>query len=253
MLSTKKNKKKEEEEPISKMFFPYNRKKIRNISLENRDLENYNFQIYLRDCLSGNIKLSKLPEEELFIHLHKSNLKGNKIIGDLTPMLYKGYPIYFHYNENTFDEEYKKQHPTFFLDDKAPEKLKSKYYGIRYVFEISCIDGILKKSEYHCRNTLSLQEYLEYYQFLKGKNLSNFRLEPKEYLIMQIIEKYGLVETKKRLKELINSPFSFYGILFNLLSEKKTTNYNPFPLPNEISDEEEIERILAVIKKAEKN
>lgn len=221
--------------------------KVKGKSLENRNLENYNLEIHLR-TIPKNITLPQSSEEELFIHLHKSNLKGNKIIGDLTPMVYQGYPIYFRYTEDTFDEEYKKQYPTFFLDKDAPMNLKNKYYGMHSSFEESFIHGIFKKSTYCIRNSLSFEEYLENYKFLKGKYLENFYIEPTEYLKIQLVEKLGLEETKKQLKKLADSPISFYGLLFGLLNEERLP-YNPLPIEKRISNEEEVEQILEMIKK----
>ena len=42
------------------------------------------------------------------------------------------------------------------------------------------------------RQTLTLDEYLKYYKFLKGKYLGNFNINKQDLLQIEIIEKYGI-------------------------------------------------------------
>lgn len=216
--------------------------KKENIIGEN--LEDFRLTIPLEDILfSIPIKHPRIPEEEIFVHLEKTNLKGNTIIGDLYPIFQDGFPIYFKYAEDTFDDNFKQNHPKFFLDDKAPKAIKEKYYGTRYC---SLITAENKCYLYFTRNCLNFEEYLKYYSFLHGKYLGNFRIESKEYVKIQLVEKLGLEETEKILKKILHSPYSIYAFLYGILTNNNFP-YNPFPIEREMNTEE-INQLLLLLK-----
>lgn len=219
---------------------------LHKVSIEAENLENCNMDIELkRIYIPKERRKPKFPEDELFIFLNKTNLKGNHIIDDLTPIRYNGYDIYFNYSEDTFDEKFKNNHPEFFLDEKAPDKLKSDYYKVHYCSLIK-EDGTTFR--FFERSTLDLAKYLQYYEFLRGKYLGNFKIEPKELLKIQFVDTYGIEEAKRIIEKLEDSPISFYAAIIKIM-EGQENPYDPYPKHWELSTEEEREQMQLLLKK----
>ena len=215
-------------------------------SIEGKNLENCNLNIELKKLyIPKERKQPKFPEDELFIFLNKTNLKGNHIIGNLEPVQYNGYSIYFSYSEDTFDKTFKQEHPEYFLSKKAPHNLKRDYYEAHYYTLIK------ENGDYFCffeRSTLDFAKYLKYYEFLKGKYLGNFKMDPKELLKIQFVETYGIEEAKKVLENLANSPLSFYAEIRGKM-EAKGNLYDPFPNHWELSPNQEREQMYLLLQK----
>lgn len=171
------------------------------------NLENLNLDINLREVFvpfGGRAKWGNNFLEPLFsfshfggddfLNIKDSKLSGNNITGDLTPfkdnLYYK--PVYFYYSEETFDDNYKLKYPQFFISKDAPLDLREKYYNPK-----NCILEIdHRKYNAFVRQTLTFDEYLKYYNYLKGKYLGNFSIGEQDLKQIKIIEKYGLKEGK---------------------------------------------------------
>ena len=193
--------------------------------IQNLNLENLNLDINLREvfvpfngsCKFGNNILSSVFNTyrgDYFLKLQNSRLGGNIVTGDLT--LFEGNthtkPVYVWYSEETFDDNYKSQYPQFFLSKDAPEELREKYYNPKIIYEevvdpvavIHDLEEKNKKVKSLVRQTLTLDEYLKYYKFLKGKYLGNFSISKQDLLQIEVIEKYGL-EQREAILEHINN------------------------------------------------
>ncbi len=188
----------------------------------------------------------RVPEEDLFIHLENSNLKGKNIIGDLNPLVCNGYQYFFCYSEDTFDEEYKKEYPDYFLDPNAPEDVKILYYNIRY---IALIDEKDQKYLYYCKKYLDYENYLKYYEFLRGKYLGNFNIQPSDLLKIQLTEKFGIEGARYIFEKARTKPQNFYAILRSEIKEEPLVCYNPYPSLTNVDNNQEAELALALIKK----
>lgn len=140
-------------------------------NLENVNLENSNLDINLRKISVKEFKNDEYGDS--FIKINKSNLKGNNVYGGLEPL---NNEIYFWYSEDTFDDSYKSKYNKFFLNENAPYSLKDKYYNPKMKLVIS------NKKQYivFIKNTLTFDEYMDNYDFLKGKYLGNFSISDEE-------------------------------------------------------------------------
>lgn len=167
---------------------------IQDINLENRGLDIDLDKIFLpyhgRVLYHNTVLCPLFRLGDDFIDLTNSNLKGNNVIGDLKNK-YESGPnglvsiCTFIYSENTFDENYKMEHPEFFLDSDAPEKLKDKFY--KPAIKIAKIPQHSEVFEYQdslClyRQTLTFDEYQRYYEFLKGKYIERFNISADDYV-----------------------------------------------------------------------
>lgn len=193
--------------------------------IQNINLENLNLDINLREvfvpfngsCIFGNNILSSVFNSysgDYFLRIKNSRLGGNNVTGDLT--LFEGNshtrPVYVWYSEETFDDNYKSQYPQFFISKDAPEELREKYYNPRIIYKEEVDPALVvnnleeKQREIKCfvRQNLTLDEYLKYYKFLKGKYLGNFSISKQDLLQIEIIEKYGL-EQREAILEHINN------------------------------------------------
>ena len=144
-----------------------------------------------------------------FIYLNRSNLKGNNVIGDLNNAaeIHRGYKrvCTFIYNDDTFDEEYKKVHPQYFLDDNAPSELREKYYNplVRKEHIPTLLDIDNKEEKIvHYRQHLTFEEFLQYYQFLHGKYIERFRINKLDYNKIKLVEALGLEQAKQIIENL---------------------------------------------------
>lgn len=196
--------------------------------IQNINLENLNLDINLREvfvpyngsCKFGNNILPSVFNTyrgDYFLQIKNSRLGGNNITGDLK--LFEGNshtrPVYVWYSEETFDDNYKLQYPQFFLSKDAPEELREKYYNPKIIYEevvdpvaiINDLEDKNKKVKSLVRQTLTLDEYLKYYKFLKGKYLGNFSISKQDLLQIEIIEKYG-IEQRDAILEHINNMMS---------------------------------------------
>lgn len=176
------------------------------------NLENLNLDINLREVFvpfGGRAKWGNNFLEPLFsfshfggddfLNIKDSKLSGNNITGDLTPFKDNSYykPVYFYYSEETFDDNYKLKYPQFFISKDAPLDLREKYYNPK-----ECILEIEhRKYNAFVRQTLTFDEYLKYYKYLKGKYLGNFSISKHDLKQIKIIEKYGLEKGKVIFKE----------------------------------------------------
>lgn len=193
--------------------------------IQNVNLENLNLNINLRNVFVpyngsakiGNNVVSPVLSSysgDYYLKINNSRLGGNNIIGDLNAFQGSSHfnPVYIWYSEETFDYKYKSEHPQFFISKDAPEELREKYYNPRIIYKevvdpiavINNLEEETKKIESLVRHTLTLDEYLKYYKFLKGKYLGNFSISKEDLLQIEIIEKYGLEEREKILAHINN-------------------------------------------------
>ena len=157
---------------------------------------------------------NNLLNPDYILRIKNSRLGGNNVTGDLT--LFEGNshtrPVYVWYSEETFDDNYKSQYPQFFISKDAPEELREKYYNPKIIYETTNEqDGIIidlkeknEDTKILVRQTLTLDEYLKYYKFLKGKYLGNFFISPQDLLQIETIEKYGLEQRDEIIKDITN-------------------------------------------------
>ena len=193
--------------------------------IQDIDLENLNLDINLRNIFvpyNGSVKIGNSILKSVFssysgdyyLQINNSRLGGNNVTGDLT--FFEGTlgcsPVYIWYSEETFDDKYKSQYPQFFISKDAPEELREKYYNPRIIYETTNEqDGIIldlkeknEDTKILVRQTLTLDEYLKYYKFLKGKYLGNFSISPQDLLQIETIEKYGLEQRDEIIKDITN-------------------------------------------------
>lgn len=207
-----------------KSKFDFSELNLESEDIQNIDLENLNLDINLRNVFVpynasvkvGNNVINSVYNSysgDYFLQLNNSRLGGNNVTGDLT--LFEGIlgyePVYIWYSEETFDYKYKSQYPQFFISKNAPEELREKYYNPIIIYEenneqiktISNLEENLKEIKTLIRQTLTFDEYLKYYKFLKGKYLGNFSISEKDLLQIKIIEKYGLEQRDATLEDII--------------------------------------------------
>ena len=193
--------------------------------IQNIDLENLNLDINLRNVFvpyNGSVKIENSVLNSVFssysgdyyLQINNSRLGGNNVTGDLT--FFEGTlgynPVYIWYSEETFDDKYKSQYPQFFISKEAPEELREKYYNPRIIYEttnnqVRTMPNLKEKQKEIkslARQTLTFDEYLKNYKFLKGKYLGNFSISQEDLLQIEIIEKYGLLKRDALLKDINN-------------------------------------------------
>lgn len=203
-----------------------NKKDIQGLNLENQ-----NRQINLRQIwipFDYESKYLHKKSKECFIDLHHTNLKGNKVEENLAFVHNEELgTAYFWYNEDTFDEAYKANYPEYFLDAKAPKELKEKYYNPKIIDAESLERQTLTLKEYikyyeilngnyHQileRQTLTFKEYIKYYKYLRGKYLGNFKISEKERAEIAFIDYFGIETAKEKLEQLKHIPFSHKELL----------------------------------------
>lgn len=183
---------------------------VANDDIQNINLENLNLNINLRDIF---VPFNGASVGDDFLNLKNSRLGGNNVTGDLT--FFEGdSPVYIWYSEETFDDNYKSRYPQFFISKEAPKELREKYYNpefyyidIKELFPTFYLVKHLDKPvliENFDRQTLTLNEYLKYYKFLKGKYLGNFKISKQDLLQIEIIEKYGLEPSETILDQTVD-------------------------------------------------
>ncbi len=228
--------------------------------IQNLNLENVGCYINLRNIFVPFGHRRKMENDSLpllmsygdcFLFLNKANLKGNNVEGDLSPFHdSREGNVYFWYSEDTFDKAYKEKYPFYFLDANAPQELKEIYYNPTLVKEkiptIHNIDG--EEVTYLKRQTLSFQEYMKYYQFLRGKYLGNFNINGQELFKINIVERYGLEQAKEILINLSYYPLPL-NQLFDLLSKMNDSELNNALLSykDDTENSVEIEEILQTL------
>lgn len=209
--------------------FDFSELNVNDDDIQNINLENLNLDIDLREVFvpfngsqfSGKsvfLPIVKVPGDS-FLNISNSRLAGNNVSGSLEKFgddLY-GNQTYIWYSEETFDDEYKLKYPQFFLSKDAPEELRQKYYNpimvSKEIIDLSHITADSEENRYikiqvPVRQTLTIDEYLKYYEFLKGKYLGNFYINEQDLLQIDIIERYGLErreEILSHIKSTINS------------------------------------------------
>ena len=228
--------------------FDFSELNVNDDDIQNINLENLNLDIDLREVfvpfngsqLFGKNVLLPIVKEpgDSFLNISNSRLAGNNVSGSLEKFvddLY-GNQTYIWYSEETFDDEYKSKYPQFFLSKDAPEELRQKYYNpimvSREIIDLSHITADSEENRYikiqvPVRQTLTIDEYLKYYEFLKGKYLGNFYINEQDLLQIDIIERYGL----ERREEILSHIKSRINII-NQIADCE--NYNI----NEISDKD---------------
>lgn len=193
-------------------------------NIQNLDLENLNLDINLREVfvpyngtsMIGNNIISPVFNTytgDYFLEINKSRLGGNNVTGDLS--FFEGKrkhtkPVYVWYSEETFDDKYKSQYPQFFLSKDAPKELREKYYNPQILIDkvvdpaavIHDLENKYREIEILKRQVLSLDEYIKYYEFLKGKYLGNFNINKFDLQKINLIEKYGLSKAKVLFKNI---------------------------------------------------
>lgn len=214
--------------------------------IQHVNLENLNLNINLRNVFvpyNGTVKIGNNIITSMFssysgdyyLKINDSRLGGNNVTGDLTFFEGNRYskPVYVWYSEETFDEEYKSQYPQFFISKDAPEKLREKYYNPRIIYKevvdpvavIHDLEEKHKEIQSLVRQTLTIDEYLKYYKFLKGKYLGNFSISKQDLSQIEVIEKYGL-EQRDVILEHINN------MMNNINQTAECENY----IINEVDD-----------------
>ncbi len=162
--------------------------------------------------LNLTIDLNKLETYDYsFLDLSDTSLKGNNIKGDLNPK--NGVKIL--YNEDTFDEIYKREHPEFFLSSDAPDELKKIYYIYNYRYNIEN------------RIKLDFETYLKYYNYLKGKSLVYVHLDEKDSFKIRLINIFGLEESLNIIKNLcdINLPIEYLLVSLSKMNNDEILYY----------------------------
>ncbi len=219
-----------------------------------KDISNLHLKIYLRkyDVKCYNLDRLVAIKKINYIDLTNACLKGNDIIGDLLPLKlfiktskrYLIKKIYFFYNEDTFDEKYKKEHPEFFLSSDAPDELKEMYYNPK---EIE-ING----NPYLIRKELTLENFLKYYKYLKDKSLENFKIKEETKVIIKLIKLFGLDYTVNIIKRLASFklPISKVIPILNDMTDVELEYYF-LNLDDEtlIENDKFCEKIISKIKK----
>ncbi len=190
-----------------------------NKDIQNLNLENLNLNINIRKLWVPYERESYyrhfIPTNKTrFLHLNKSNLKGNNVEGDLSPFYDSRFgSVFIWYSEDTFDAVYKEKYPKFFLSKDAPKELKKIYYNPEikdFVIRKKQTDQIVEKGKAYTRQTLTFEEYLNYYEYLQGKYLGNFKIEEKDKIMIQLVDYYGLEKSRKILNQLANLNLPFY-------------------------------------------
>lgn len=178
---------------------------------------------------------------DYYLKINNSRLNGNNVTGGLNSFKNDFYGItsyvYVWYSEETFDDKYKAQYPQFFISKDAPEELREKYYNPRIIYK-ETVDpvAVLHDLEYKnkqikslVRPSLTLDEYLKYYKFLKGKYLGNFLISKQDLIQIEIIEKYGLKEREAILEHIntmmnnINKSADCEKFIINEANNKEVT------------------------------
>ncbi len=175
--------------------------KIKDIYADNLDfldLKDANLTIDLR-----KFDTARNPNHK-FINLFYTNLKGNKVIGDLYPI--KEYNMKYYYNENTFDDNYKTEHPEFFLSSEAPDELKEIYYR---------------------HGELDFETYLKYYKYLKNKYLGNFSIKEDDNIKIRLLHIFGINNVKIIITSLceMNMPINYVLEIINKMSDNEIKYY----------------------------
>ena len=135
--------------PPQDMYGCYEERRLVEVNLEGNDLSGMNFT-------EINIESTNLTDTGAVIELLslanyfllETKLAGCNIIGK---------PNNIFYSESTFSDEYKKQHPEYFLDENAPDELKEAFYGSS-AWNYEIVNNI----------------FSDYKYFLQGKNLKRF-------------------------------------------------------------------------------
>ena len=205
---------------------------IRNLNLENKGLNidlRKLFVPYGGSIKYGNNILRGIGQlGDVFLDLRKTNLRGNSIIGDLdtytTTGAYGREDVYTTYSKDTFDEEYIKSYPEFFLNDNAPEELKNKFYNPQSITE-EYDTTIFDRQEdleirpgkrmvsYYKRQVLTFEEYLKYFEYINGKYLGNFNISKVDLIKIKSVEYYGIKMTLENLKKLSSTAKAYQEYL----------------------------------------
>lgn len=200
-----------------------NGKDIQTLNLENKNLEIDIRKIWIPyDRESVYIKHEK--PKDVFIHLNHTNLKGNHVTGNLSPIEGNGPNgeylgrAYYWYNEETFDETYKENYPEYFLDKNAPIELKEKFYNPKIIESVrrKLTEIEMEKDIFLERQTLTFKEYCKYYTYLRGKYLGKFKIDKKERAEIAFVDYFGLEEAKEIVERLSSIDLSLEEILKRL-------------------------------------
>lgn len=192
--------------------------------IQYQNLENLNLDINLREVFipfNGKRKFGRnvissvfsTYTGDYFLDIHESRLSGNCVKGDLSFFKdSRSNIVYVWYSETTFDNKYKNKYPQFFLSKDAPKELIEKYYNPQILIDkvvspaavIHDLEDKYRNIEILKRQVLSLDEYIEYYEFLKGKYLGNFNINKFDLQKINLIEKYGLEKAQLLFQEIDN-------------------------------------------------
>lgn len=120
-------------------------------------------------------------------------------------------PLWWKY----LDEKYKINHQEYFLDETAPIELKEKYYKpnaqtIKHPLLSNSDDSTITA---YFRPILTFDEYLNYYQFLKGKYVERFKIDDIDCFKIKLIEIFGLDQAKQILLKLKNTNINLNKLL----------------------------------------
>ena len=234
--------------------------------IQNLDIQNKGYCISLRDVFipwNGSQKTpyhyvirNVLPGQyDAFLHLENSRLQGNEIVGDLSYFQNGEDKVYIWYQEDTFDKAYQKKHPEFFLDEQAPQTLKDKFYQKIADFDEEDYSHVLDAyqemdelnhssaadfDEYgnvkgYYRQVLTFEEYMQNYEWLKGKYLDGFQISKEEKGKIRLVEGLGLALAEQVVKQLIASPIPL-EMSFGMIAEMDDEQFSQLPIPRNVSE-----------------
>lgn len=169
------------------------------------------------------------------------------MVGNLSYFLNR-VKVYIWYSEDTFDETYKRKYPDYFLSENAPQELKEKYYNPQIIEKEVYDCGDKKPVKYVIQQTLTFNEFIEYYEFLHGKYLGNFAIDKIEKYKINIVEIYGLEKAKEILIYLALIPMPLEKC-FEMLADTNTEYLDDLLSNKNIEkNTNEVETILQAIE-----
>lgn len=214
---------------------------IQNINLENCGLDINIREVFVPFGGSTKVGIYSLSPivnyGDVFLRLSKSNLRGNKVYGDLSYFQEDNQKVYIWYGEDTFDEEYKAEYCQFFLDDDAPHELKKMYYNPKLVDGIDFISG--EKIIYYEKNELTFDDYLKYFEWLDGKYIGNFSISNIDYGKIRMIREFGIDKASEMFDNLSRSCIPL-DISFELISKMDDEEFSKVGIDTNIEDREKI-------------
>lgn len=109
--------------------------------------------------------------------------------------------------KNTFDDNYKTEHPEFFLSSEVPDELKEIFYSHGEI--------------------LDFETYLKYYKYLKNKYLGNFSIKEDDNIKIRLLHIFGINNVKIIITSLceMNMPINYVLEIINKMSDNEIKYY----------------------------